>query len=69
MTAVMPSRDHLRTLTPSEARSEITELIARSHMSRDELERRGNEWDLDADERGILSDIRSLEFLIERLAE
>ena len=37
-------------------------------MSRDELERRGNAWELDADQRGVLADIRGLEFLIERAA-
>ncbi|MDD4868680.1 MAG: hypothetical protein PHQ28_16695 [Mycobacterium sp.] len=37
-------------------------------MTRDELEARGDAWELDADERGVLSDIRGLEFLLERVS-
>lgn len=66
MTAVLPPQDPVRSLTVTEARKELADLIRRSGMSRDELERRGEAWDLDAVQRGILADIRSLEFLIRR---
>lgn len=66
MTAVLPPRDLVRSLTVDEARRELADLVRRSGMTRAELERRGESWDLDAAERGILADIRSLEFLIQR---
>lgn len=66
MTAVMPPRGTVRTLTLAEARNELKALIRRAGMSRKELERCGDRWELDAEKRGILSDIRSLEFLIAR---
>lgn len=66
MTAVLPPRDLVRSLTVAEAREELAHLIRRSGMSREELERRGEAWDLDAKHRGIWADIRSLEFLIRR---
>lgn len=66
MTAVLPPRNLVRSLTVDEAKSERADLIRQSGMSRDELERRGELWQLDAHERGLLADIRNLEFLINR---
>lgn len=66
MTAVLPPRDLVRSLTVEEAKGERDDLIRQSGMSRDELERRGKLWELDAHERGLLADIRNLEFLINR---
>lgn len=68
MTAVLPPQGLVRSLTVADAVRERDELIARSGMSLDELIQRGDSWDLDATERGILADIRNLEFLIERAA-
>ena len=67
VTAVVQNRDaRVRMLTKKQARAELESLLSKAGMSREELEQRGNAWDLDADQRGILADIRGLEFLIER---
>lgn len=66
MTATLPPRDVVRTLTVAEARRECSDLLRSVGISRDELEERGERWELDAAERGVLADIRSLEFLIDR---
>lgn len=69
MTAIAGRRDaHVHMVTPTEARREIQRLLKTVNMTRDELEARGDAWDLDADERGVLADIRGLEFLLERAA-
>ncbi|GAC86305.1 hypothetical protein GP2_076_00070 [Gordonia paraffinivorans NBRC 108238] len=65
MTSTLPTSE-FRHLSVAEAREELETLIERSGMTRAELEERAARWDLDASERGILSDIRSLEFLIKR---
>ncbi|KSZ56151.1 hypothetical protein Z045_24805 [Rhodococcus pyridinivorans KG-16] len=56
----------VRTLTVDEAREELASLLKNAGMSREELEERGEQWELDASQRGVLADIRSLEFLIGR---
>ena len=67
MTAIAGRRNaHVDMVTPREAKAEIKRLLERVGMSRDELERRGDAWELDADERGVLADIRGLEFLLGR---
>ena len=67
MTAVANRRNaRVRMVTAEQARDEIDALLAKVGMSRNELEKRGRAWDLNASERGILADIRGLEFLIER---
>lgn len=66
MTAVLPPQDLVRSLTVSEAKREQAELLEQTGMTRRELERKGDSWELDAHERGILADIRSLEFLVQR---
>lgn len=67
MTAIAGRRNaHVDMVTPREAKAEIKRLLQRVGMSRDELERRGDAWELDADERGVLADIRGLEFLLGR---
>jgi len=55
-------------VTPKEARREIERLLKSVNMTREELGARGDAWDLDARERGALSDIQGLEFLLERAA-
>ena len=67
MTAATPLST-IRHLTMAEARAELARLIEQTGMTREELHERADNWDLDATERGLLSDIRSLEFLIERAA-
>jgi hypothetical protein len=70
MTAVAKQRDaHVRMITAEQARDEIDALLASVGMSREELEQRGNSWELDAQQRGVLADIRGFEFLIDRAAE
>lgn len=67
MTAIAGRRNaHVDMVTPREAKAEIKRLLQRVGMSRDELERRGDAWELNADERGALADIRGLEFLLGR---
>lgn len=66
MTATLPPREVVRTLTVDEAREELASLLKNVGMSREELEERGERWELDASQRGALADIRSLEFLIGR---
>lgn len=56
-------------ITAEQARDEIEALLASVGMSREELEKRGKVWDLNADERGVLADIRGLEFLIEHASD
>jgi hypothetical protein len=53
-------------VTSKKAAQEIAHLLKSVGMTRDELERRGESWDLDADERGVLADIQALEFLLKR---
>jgi len=67
MTAIAGRRNaHVDMVTPKKAKAEIERLLQRVGMSRDELERRGDDWELDANERGVLADIRGLEFLLGR---
>ena len=69
MTALAGRRNaHVHVVTPGEAHEEIARLLADLKMTRDELEERADAWGLDADERGVLADIRGLEFLLERMA-
>ncbi|MGV9709657.1 hypothetical protein ACWDTI_03230 [Gordonia sp. NPDC003424] len=65
MTSTLPT-SNFRHLSVAEAREERDRLIECAKMTREELDDRASRWELDADERGLLSDIRSLEFLIER---
>lgn len=58
--------DTVRMLTLQSALDELHNLIQRSGMSLDELKANGEAWNLDAEQRGILSEIRGLEFLIDR---
>lgn len=70
MTAIAGQNNaQVHMVTTSQARREIKALLAQAGMSRDELERRGNAWELDANQRGVLADVRGLEFLIERAAD
>lgn len=66
MTEAVPPRDLVRTVTVEEAELEKVALLKETGMTRTELEQRAERWQLDARERGILADIRSLEFLIQR---
>ncbi|MCT2061237.1 hypothetical protein [Dietzia cinnamea] len=66
MTAVLPPQDLVRSLTVGEAKREQADLLEQAGMTRQELERKGDSWELDAHQRGILADIRSLEFLVQR---
>ncbi|WP_157561386.1 hypothetical protein [Mycobacterium sp. E802] len=67
MTAIARRHEaHVHMVTPEDARLEIERLLKSVNVTRDELEARGEAWDLDADERGVLSDIRALEFLLGR---
>lgn len=67
MAAVVNQRDpQVRLITTKQARDEIRALLRSVAMTRQELEGRGNAWQLDAQQRGVLADIRGLEFLIER---
>lgn len=69
MTAIADRRNaRVDMVTPTEAKAEIKRLLQCVGMSRDELERRGDAWELDAEERGVLADIRGLEFLLSRAA-
>lgn len=60
------ARVRVRVVTSKKATREIEHLLKRVGMTREELERRGESWDLNADERGALSDIQALEFLLKR---
>lgn len=66
MTAIAGRNTQVHMVTAKQARSEIKALLSRVGMSRDELEQRGQAWQLDADQRGVLADIRGLEFLVKR---
>ncbi|KDQ03236.1 hypothetical protein QM646_06040 [Rhodococcus erythropolis] len=66
MTAVLPPRDTVRTLTLPDALDELRHLVEQAGMTLDELKAKGESWDLDAEHRGLLADIRNLEFLIGR---
>jgi hypothetical protein len=66
MTAMARRNAQVHMVTARQARKEISALLNSVRMSRSELERRGQAWELDADQRGVLADIRGLEFLIER---
>jgi hypothetical protein len=59
-------RAHVHMVTTEQARKGIKTLLNSVGMSRDEIEQRGQAWDLDAQQRGVLADIRGLEFLIKR---
>lgn len=68
MTAIAGRNAHVHMVTAKQAREEIKALLNSVGMSRGELEQRGQAWELDAQQRGALADIRGLEFLIERAA-
>jgi hypothetical protein len=69
MTALAGRRDaRVHVVTAEQARAEIALLLDGLGMTRDELERQGDAWALDADARGVLANIRGLEFLLERTA-
>lgn len=69
MTAIAGRRrTQVHMVTRKKAAQEIERLLKRVGMTREELERRGESWDLDADERGVLADIQALEFLLKRAA-
>lgn len=68
MTAVAGRGAQVHIVTAKQARKEIKALLGSVGMARAELERRGQAWQLDAEQRGVLADIRGLEFLIERAA-
>lgn len=69
MTAIAGRRKaQVHMVTPKEADREIKRLLKSVGMTRQELEVRGEAWKLNADERGVLADIRGLEFLLERAA-
>ena len=64
--AITGRNAHVHMVTAKPARNEIKALLSNVGMSRGELERRGPAWELDAHQRGVLADIRGLEFLIAR---
>lgn len=66
MTAITGRNVQVHIVTAKQARKEIKTLLNSVGMSRRELEHRGQAWQLDADQRGVLADIRGLEFLIKR---
>ena len=69
MTAVAGRRSaQVQMVTSKQANREIKRLLKSVGMSRQELEVRGEAWELNADERGVLADIRGLEFLLGRVA-
>jgi hypothetical protein len=67
MTAIAGRNAHVRMVTAKQARKDIEKLLRGVGMSRDELEQRGQAWELDAKQRGVLADVRGLEFLIARV--
>jgi hypothetical protein len=64
MTAIAGRKAQVRMVTAKQARKDIKTLLRGVGMSRDELEQAGQAWQLDAQQRGVLADIRGLEFLI-----
>jgi hypothetical protein len=66
MTITATNQSVVRTLNDSEIRSEIASLLTLAAMSRDELGRRGEKFELDASERGLLAEIEGLEWLLAR---
>lgn len=67
MTALAgPPGAHVEMVTREGAEAEIERLLREVGMSRAELGRQGAEWELDADQRGVLADIQGLEFLIKQ---
>jgi hypothetical protein len=68
VTAMAGRNAQVHMVTAKQARREIKALLSSVGMSRDELEQRGRAWELDAEQRGVLADIRGLEFLIEHAA-
>jgi hypothetical protein len=66
MTATARRNAHVHIVTKRQARQEIKALLRGVGMSRDELEQHGRAWELDAAQRGVLADIRGLEFLLAR---
>jgi len=55
-----------RVFTVDDAQREIERLLREVGMSHDDLVTRGDAWELDAEQRGVLADIRGLEFLLAR---
>lgn len=66
MTITTTNQSVLRTLNDSEIRREIASLLTLAAMSREELGSRGENFDLDAAERGLLAEIEGLEWLLAR---
>lgn len=67
MTAVAPHEGQVQMLTLSQIRRELAELTRRVEdkgCTLEEFKVRGENWELDAKERGLLAKIRGLEFLL-----
>ncbi|WP_024801208.1 hypothetical protein [Nocardia sp. BMG51109] len=68
MTATLPH--NVRTLTADDVRSELARLTAAVEArgyTLDQFKEAGERWELDADERGLLSDVCGLEFFLDRI--
>lgn len=69
MTAVLPPAGRVELMTIAEVREELGKLTRKLQargMTLEEFKGRGERWELDADDRGLLGRIRSLEFLSRR---
>ncbi len=70
MTAVHPHT--VRTLTATDVREELGRLTAQveaSGYTLDQFKAAGERWELDADQRGLLTDIQSLEYISGRITK
>ncbi|MEU7630606.1 hypothetical protein AB0C34_11540 [Nocardia sp. NPDC049220] len=69
MTAVMPAAGPVRVLTLDEVRAELVRLtleVERRSCSLAEFKERGERWELDSDDRALLTEILSLEYFLAR---
>lgn len=67
MTATTPYEGHVKMLSLGEIKAELAALTRRVEnkgVSLDEFKERGDRWELNAKDRGLLAKIRGMEFLL-----
>lgn len=66
MTITSTDKVTVRQLTDADMRDEIAHLLGQVDMTRDELQAKGDAFELDATERHVLGDIEAMEWMLSR---
>ncbi len=68
MTVITGNDATVNSLSRDEIETELVALVREAGMSEDELRERGEAWDLDAHQRGLLARVEGLRFLLAHAA-